>query len=160
MQTKATWQFGGRHPRGHSCTVRLATAATIVRNFHMMVRSHRTLNNGPKVKVAPSNSHNNCAAFSHNRPKVAQSTTMHPATAAMIMWNFHHCTAGKVARQHNNTQQTSKLQRLCGISTPAGKVMQQHNNTVQPKVTQQHNNTQQNSNGNSRNNYAEFSHGE
>ena len=88
-QTKATQQFGGHHHRGHSCTVRSATATTIVQNFHMMVSTAHSMMD-PKSKShdsTPGNSHNDYAEFSHDRAKVLQQRT----------WQ--------------------QLQRLCGIFT-------------------------------------------
>ena len=119
-----------------------------MRNFHTMVRSHRTLNDGPKVKSratahpataatimrnfhtmdpksrnnAPGNGRNDYAEFPPLLAKSRDNTTTHnkPATAATIMQNFHPCWQSR----------------------------------AQPKVTRQHNNTQQTGNG--RNDYVEF----
>ena len=66
-------------------------------------------------------------------PKSRDNTTTHnkPATAATIMRNFHH-TAGKVARQHNNTQQTGNGRNdYAEFPSLLAKVARQHNNTQQ-----------------------------
>ena len=85
-----------------------------------------------KRNNAPGNGRNDYAEFPPLLAKSRDNTTAHnkPATAATIMRNFHHCWQSRATTQQHTTDR-QRPQRLCGISITAGKVARQHNDTQQ-----------------------------